>query len=101
MAPASAPAHSRRARSFMVAFSRRHLSRTVRSASTTPEVDHAGPSAVDPQRSILSATRSTRAFAGPKRILPPIEVVLARGRNVLRFEFVLGLNVVGVRSVFD
>jgi hypothetical protein len=41
------------------------LSRTVRSASSTPEVDHAGPSAVDPRRSISSATRSTRAFAGP------------------------------------
>src|SRR3954471_15937622 len=64
MAPASAPAHNRRARSFMVAFSRRHLSRTVRSAPI-PEVDHARPSAVDPRRSISSATRSTPAFAGP------------------------------------
>jgi hypothetical protein len=41
IAPASLPAHSRRARSSMVAFNCRHFWRTIRSAFTRT-VDHAG-----------------------------------------------------------
>ena len=51
IAPASVPAQSRRARSSMVAFSRRHFWRTDFSASTS-NVDHAKSPRVDPRRSI-------------------------------------------------
>jgi hypothetical protein len=54
----------------MVAFNWRHLSRTVRSASTTPQVDHARQRRVDPSRSISSATRSTHPLARPKWNIP-------------------------------
>src|SRR6266568_599448 len=64
IAPASVPAQSRRARSSMVAFSRRHFSRTVFSGFTA-EVDHAGQILSIPLRSISTPTRSTRPFGSP------------------------------------
>lgn len=66
-APASVPAQSRRARSSMVALSRRHFWRTDFSASTS-NVDHAKAWRVDPQRSISTANRSTHLFEAPKRL---------------------------------
>lgn len=60
MAPASVPAHSRRARSSMVGLSSRHFSRTDFSTST-PVIDHVAT--IDPQN---RRTRSTQLFAAPK-----------------------------------
>jgi len=50
----------------MVAFNRRHFSRTDFSAFTV-EVDHAGQILSIPLRSISTPTRSTRPFGSHKR----------------------------------
>src|SRR4051812_26773371 len=49
----------------MVAFNRRHLSRTVRSASATPQVDHARRRRVDPSRSISERDSIDSPTRGP------------------------------------
>src|SRR5450432_1813680 len=64
IAPASVPAHNRRARSSMVAFNRRHFSRTDFSASTA-NVDHVEPRPVDPPRSILERDSIDSPIRGP------------------------------------